>query len=225
MKKNILNTLVRLIFLIVFNILFFVITGTKHSNTVWLSYGFMHFSYIAFATTPLFIKKDSNKLVLGFPLYSVSAFYFFVEFVVSLFFMFGVSDSFNLALSIQLILSGIYIALFISNAIANDATNEPGTRQSSEAIYINTLSSEAKILINKAKEKETKKALEKLYDALRSSPTKSSPDVKELEDEISTAISKIAPALKSQNEDLAKENITLTLSLIEKRNVILKSMH
>ena len=86
-KKRFLWIILDLVFLIVFNVVFFVAGGTKHEASVWISYGFIHFAYIMMLITPFLVKKSTNTAVLGFPLYSISSAYFLVAFIVGLIFL------------------------------------------------------------------------------------------------------------------------------------------
>ena len=61
-KKNVLWILLDLVFLIVFNVVFFVAGGTDHPASVWISYGFIHFSYIMLLITPILIRKSVNTI-------------------------------------------------------------------------------------------------------------------------------------------------------------------
>ena len=59
-KKSILYILLDLVFLAVFNTVFFVVGGTNHPASVWAAYGFIHFSYIMVLVTPFLVRKNSN---------------------------------------------------------------------------------------------------------------------------------------------------------------------
>ena len=58
MKTNILKVIVALIFLVLFNVLFFVLGGTEQSQVNWVSYGFIHAAYLMILITPLFETKS-----------------------------------------------------------------------------------------------------------------------------------------------------------------------
>ena len=118
-KKSILFILLDLVFLAVFNTVFFVVGGTNHPASVWVAYGFIHFSYIMVLVTPFLVRKNSNAAVFGFALYSVSATYFFIEFVVGLIFVFVKSESYKASLVVQIIIAGVYAIMLIANMIAN----------------------------------------------------------------------------------------------------------
>ncbi len=47
-RRNILQIALKMIFVVIFNISFFVISGIHHPVSVWIAYGFIHFSYVTF---------------------------------------------------------------------------------------------------------------------------------------------------------------------------------
>lgn len=194
-KKSILYILLDLVFLAVFNTVFFVIGGTENPASVWISYGFIHFSYLMILVTPFLIRKSSSAAVFGFSLYSVSAVYFFVEFIVGLVFIFIGSESYKASLVVQVIIAGIYAVMLISNLIANEYTADSVERHQDEVAYIKNAASRVKILMGKASDKKANKEIEKAYDILHSSPSRSVATVKLLEEEIKNKVTELEDAV------------------------------
>lgn len=222
MKKTILHILLDLVFLAVFNVLFFVVGGTEHIASIWISYGFMHFAYVMVLATALLIRKSKSKAVFGFSLYSISSVYFFLEFIIGLFFIFKINESYKVALSVQLVLAGIYAILLFANLIANEHTADAVAKQNAENNFIKDAASRIKLLVGKATDSEANKKLEKLYDLMHSSPTQSISSVKELETKILDTIAEIEFLMKSDNFAEASARVDLLTSLIEERNSVLK---
>ena len=54
MKSSIIKIIISLAFLALFNALFFLLGGTKHTDIEWVSYGFIHVAYLMVLLTPLF---------------------------------------------------------------------------------------------------------------------------------------------------------------------------
>ena len=217
-KKSTLWIILDLIFLAVFNTVFFVAGGSEHTASVWLSYGFIHFSYVMVIITPLLTRKSSSADVFGFSLYSISSTYFIVEFITGLIFIFINSESYKSALIVQIIIAGIYGILLISHLIANETTADNIERHEYEVAYIKNATSKVKSYIGKSNNRNVNREIEKLYDLLHSSPTKSNVTVRSLEIEISNKIATLEDAILSSNQ----ENIIavcgeITL-LIEERN-------
>ena len=185
-KKRTLWILLDLVFLIVFNVVFFVAGGTDHPASVWISYGFIHFAYIMLLITPFLIRKSTNTAVLGFPLYSIplysiSSAYFIVAFIVGLVFIFTHPESYKAALIVQVIIAGIYAVMLISHMIANESTADSIERHEMELRYVRDASSKLKGIMDSISDKQLRKKVEKLYDLLHSSPAKSNNSVRDYE--------------------------------------------
>lgn len=194
-KKSVLYILLDLVFLAVFNTVFFVVGGAEHPASVWIAYGFIHFSYLMVLATPFLIIKSSSQAVFGFSLYSVSAAYFFIEFIVGLIFIFIGSESYKASLVVQVIIAGIYAVMLISNLIANEYTADSVERHEDEVAYIKNAASRVKILIGKATDKKANKEIERAYDILHSSPSRSVATVKLLEEEIKNKVTDLEDAV------------------------------
>ncbi|MDL2232379.1 hypothetical protein LJC63_02200 [Ruminococcaceae bacterium OttesenSCG-928-L11] len=221
-KRTVLWIILDLVFLVVFNTVFFVVAGTEHPASVWISYGFIHFSYIMVLVTPFLIRKSRSAAVFGFSLYSISSGYFFVEFIVGLIFIFIGSDSYKAALVVQIVIAGLYAVLLLSNMIANDHTAEDVERHKYEVTFIKDASSRIKLLVGKASDKKANKEIEKTYDCLHSSPTKSKPAVSSIEADILDKLSALENAVSTnsiQNVIAISKEIT---NLVEERNRKLK---
>lgn len=224
-KKNILWILLDIVFLAVFNTVFFMVGGTDHPASAWISYGFIHFSYLMILVTPFLIRKSSSQAVFGFSLYSVSAVYFFVEFIAGLVFIFISSESYKASLVVQVIISGIYAVMLISNLIANEYTADSVEQHEDEVAYIKNAASRVKILIGKASDKKANKEIERAYDLLHSSPSKSNNAVAPLESAILRAIYELESAVSSKDEDAIFSKSREIISLAETRNDELKKLN
>ena len=168
--------------------------------------------------TPFLIRKSSSAAVFGFSLYSVSSAYFLLEFVVGLIFILIKSDSFKAALVVQIIIAGFYGVLLISNLIANESTAESVERQEAEVAYIKNAASRVKALIGKSKDKKANKEIEKTYDLLHSSPTRSVSSVRQLELQVVNYISDLEDAVQAENIDLIIISAGKIIATMEERN-------
>lgn len=222
MKKTILHILLDFVFLVVFNVLFFVIGGTEHIATVWISYGFIHLAYITILGSVFLVRKNKFKAVWGLSLFSISSVYFFLEFIIGILFVLKINTSFKLALAVQLVLAGIYISLLLINLIANEHTADKVEKQYWESWYVKETSSRIKFLIGKFNNKELDKKIENIYDLMYGSPAQSNLKTQELETQIISVIESLENAEKNTDiSDLIV--ITDKLSkLIQERNRILK---
>lgn len=217
-KRSVLWILLELIFLAVFNTVFFVAGGTKDTASVWISYGFIHFAYLMVLVTPFLIRKSSSAAVFGFSLYSISSTYFLLEFVVGLIFIFMKSDSYKAALIVQVIIAGIYAILLLSHLIANEHTADSVERHEEDVAYIKTASSRIKALIGKAKDKKANKEIEKAYDTLHSSPSKTVATVRSIESNVMNKITELESAVSDQDTATIITIAGEIVSLMEERN-------
>ncbi len=218
MKKSVPNILLKLVFPVVFNIFFFVLFGAEHTAAVWISYGFIHLSYLMIILTPLFIGKVKNHAVLGLPLYGVSAAYFIITLLVSLFFMTAGRELHRFCLVIHVVITGIYAAAILVNMIANTHTSESIARHEAETAYIKQASMQLKALIGKIPDKHANRAIERAYDAMHASPAKSTAAVYELEQQIGNAILELKNAVQQENVSQTSAIAKELLSMIEERN-------
>lgn len=180
-KKNFLWVILNLIFLVIFNVVFFVISGTGHPVSVWISYGFIHLAYIMLLITPKLIRKSSSSSVFGFSLYSISSTYFLVEFIIGVIFIFAKPESYKVSLVVQIIAFGFYAAMLISHMIANEYTADNIERHELELQYVKNCSAQIKGIMNQVEDKNIKKKVEKAYDTLHSSPVRSNNTARDYE--------------------------------------------
>jgi len=224
-KTNVLWMILDLIFLVIFNVCFFVLVGVKYNVSVWLSYGFIHFAYLMLLITPRLIRRGKSSAIFGFSLYSISAVYFLIEFVTGIAFIFVSPDSFNIALSVQLGIAGLYIIILISNLIANEHTADAEEKRQYQIAYVKDASVKLKGLLENISDKETKKKVERVYDAIYSSPVKSHPDLAEMENQILQSINGLESAVSTGNKDTIISLANSLSGAVNERNLRLKTLN
>lgn len=222
-KKSILWILLDLIFLIVFNTVFFVVEG-DYNSSVWISYCFIHLSYLMVVSTPFLVRKSSVSSVFGISISSISSAYFFIEFITGLIFILVKDKSYKASLIVQIIIAGIYAVILISTLLANESTADSKEQHENEVAYIKQASSEVNLLLDKTDNIKVKKQIEKVYDVLNSSPTKSDSSVKIIEQTILEEINNLKVMLNIGDESSLVLKINDLLSLIEERNAKLKTL-
>jgi len=222
-KKQVLWILLDLVFLIVFNVVFFVAGGTEHPASVWISYAFIHLAYIMLIITPFLIRKSTNKAILGFPLYSVSAGYFIVEFLVGVVFSILKLDSYKPPLIVQVIIAGIYAILLIANLIANESTAASIEKHEAELYYVKESSSKLKGIMDSVDDKKLRKKIESIYDLIHSSPVKSNDSVYDLEKNVMSLIDSLNNAINNNNAEAAESIIDEIERIAGERNRKLKA--
>jgi len=226
MKKiNVLWTILNLIFLIIFNVFFFVSGKVDHPASVWISYCFIHFAYFMLLLTPKLIRSGKSAAVFGFSLYSISAVYFLVEFFTGVIFILASPEKYNAALLIQLSIAGLYGIILVSNMLSNEYTANAEEKRQPQIAYVKNASAKLKGLSEIISDKETKKKVERVYDAISSSPVKSHPNVAQKENQILQSINDLEHAVTAGNkEDIISVADSLLLAINE-RNNLLRSLY
>lgn len=217
-KKTILWIILDLIFLVVFNTVFFTLSGLHHPASVWISYVLIHLAYLMVIITPALIRKSSNAAVFGFSLYSISSTYFLCEFVVGILFIILKSESIKAAVVVQIILAGIYGILLVSHMIANENTADNVNLHEEEVALIKEASSRVRALVGQAADKRANKEIERAYDMIHSSPSKSNQAVHSLESAVMNKISDLENAIRTGETDKIVEISRDIISTMDERN-------
>ena len=122
-RVNILWTLLNSLFLIVFNLLFFVLGDVESFKTsVWISYGFIHFAYFVLLLTPLLVRKSKFEADYRRPLYFVAGTYFLIAFLVGITFILIASETVKITLIVQAVLAALFLGWLLVHLIANEHT-------------------------------------------------------------------------------------------------------
>ena len=212
------------VFLIVFNTLFFVLGSIEYNASSWISYVFIHFAYLMLLLTPKLIREGKSSAIFGFSLFSISAVYFMVEFVTGIVFILISPESYQAALFIQLCIAGIYVAMLVSHMIANERTASVEERKQNQIGYVKDASMKLGSIIYIISDKETKKRVEKAYDALYSSPVKSHPNLEQIEKRILLSINDLSVAVSAGNKERIVSLADSLLIAINERNSQLKAL-
>lgn len=222
-KKSILWLLLDLIFLAVFDVVFFFVGGGAHPASVWVSFAFIHIAYVMVVATPILTRKCKSASVFGFSLYNISTIYFFIEYVVGIIFVLIGSSEMGAALVVQLIIWGIYAIMLIANLLLNEYSGEDEQKQA-DGEYIKNATSRVAMLVDKASDRKAKKTIEKASELLQASPVKSDKSLKTIEAEIMARVVEIENALDENDGAAAAESANKLIDLVEKRNKKLKRL-
>ncbi len=223
-KMNVLWIMLDTIFLIVFNIIVFLLIY-EHTAVFWISYVFIHFSYIMLVISSGFIPKTRNALVFGYPIIYISSVYFFVEFFCGILFFTLGKDYTNTAIVVQLIIAGLYGIIFVSNLIANEQTIEDEQQREKDIIYIKMAIGEMNNVLQQAQDIKVRKNIEKVYDAVKSSQVKTYPALAEIERDIIKAINRLKIAVVQNAEEDINMLSEQILTLVKERNQKIKLLH
>ncbi|MCL2054365.1 MAG: hypothetical protein FWG90_08055 [Oscillospiraceae bacterium] len=217
-KTNILWAILNLVFLVIFNAIFFIIGGTEHNTSVWISYAFIHFAYFMLLLTPRLIRRGKSTAVFGFSLFAISTTYFLLQFVTGIIFILIAPDSYCSALLVQLCIAGLNGIIVVANMIANERTAEAEEKRQHQIAYVKEASVKIKGLLDKIDGKEERKIVTRVYDAIYSSPVKSHPNLIEIENRIIRSINELEHAVATGNKDDIISLANSLLPTINERN-------
>ncbi|MDR0876249.1 MAG: hypothetical protein LBN12_08585 [Clostridiales Family XIII bacterium] len=224
-KRSVMWIILDLVFVIIFNAIFFLVSGTEHPLPVWISYAFIHFAYLMVILTPRLIRKGKSSAVFGFSLYSVSVSYFFIELIVGVIFILALPENFKVVLVVQIVLAGVFLILLISNMIANESTAEAEEKRELEIDYVKNAGSALGALVDMVDDQGAKRKVEAAYDAIKASPVKSHPNLFGLESQIITSISALSDAVSTKDAGVITQRADALLMEINERNRQLKLLH
>lgn len=220
-KKKLITILLESIFLIAFNVLFFINSGFEHPTGTWICYGFLHFSYLMMIFTPFIETKEYISKTTS---YTISSLYFVCELVFVLInLIFNKIIGAKFVISVQVILTAIYFIVFFTNLITNETTKNKASQHNIENNFIKLISTKAKYIESIISSSKEKNRMNNLYYTIHSSPIKSSNNVIIYEEKIVDSLDALENAAEQNDETMISEKITEIERLINKRNFILKT--
>ena len=122
-RNSFLGLLMKSLFLIVFNLLFFML-GDVESLRIsgWISCGFIHLAYFVFLLTPLLVRKSKAETDYRRPLYLVTGTYFLTEFIVGVTLILIAPETVKIAIILQTVLASLFLGWLLIHLIANEHT-------------------------------------------------------------------------------------------------------
>lgn len=218
MKANILKVIIGLIFLIVFNALFFLLGGTERSTTEWICYGFIHAAYLCLLCTPLFCNAGKGEFILSASLYLRALFYFFTELIVSIGFLWYNPESPVWPAIIQGVLLMTFLILQLMSVLANDATKASLTKQRQERIYIRSLAENLKEAMRQVNDPVLRKQMTNCYESLSNSSLESYPEAIDAELELQNAVNALCSFVDQGDISLLGSQIQKVQMAMKRRN-------
>ena len=222
MKKGIIITIMDLVFLAAFNIIFFIAGGTEHTQSEWIAYAFIHFSYVMLLLTPLLTRRSSSAYIFGASISTVSYVYFIITFIIDLILIFVKSDSYLPAVIINVIITAIYILMLMSVLLANEHTADSVEKHEDELKYVKNASTKLRLILSSIDDKVTEKEVQKAYDIIHSSPVASNYSVKGIESEILGLVDILYDNVSGNQNDRAVKTADRIIKLANVRNMQLK---
>lgn len=210
------------IFLIVFNLYFFLLKGIEQPASVWISYASIHLAYLMLLITPFFVRKGSVSADYGRPLFVITTSYFFLALIVGVVFIAISPESITVALLVQVTIAAIFAILLLTNLIANEHTADNIERHEVELKYVKESSSKLDSLLKQISDNAIRKKVEKAYDLIHSSQVKSSIKVQTIEQDVFNEISVLTDLVKNKKFESIEDEVNKICNLAEERNRQLK---
>ena len=222
MKSKVFKVIISLLFLVIFNVLFFVLGGTRQSDSNWLCYGFITLSYLLMLATLLFFKAKKGEAVLEYTLWMNASVYFFVELIVGVFFIVGDCESVTWPLIIQSLLLVIFLIVQLSSAVANQATSASVAKQRAESIAIQELASKIRSRMRDIDDEALRKQVTRCYEDINSSSVESFPEAQEAELALRNAVDMLCVAIEDQDIDQIAKKAKRVSNALADRNAVIK---
>ncbi len=222
MRIKIIKWIMYFIFPAIFNVMFFMLGGTNHPASVWLSYGWIHFAYLLMVSTPLFSRKTQSNSIFQFTIGQISSLYCGLEFIIGLIFIFIATDNIKVPIIIQLIPFCLFLFVFLWNLLHNEHTANSEARRAQEVEFIKSAAAKAKILMDATTDSKIKNQLENVYDLIHSSPTKSYSGAKDLENNVIVMLNSLSALIIENKQTEIMQVITqIQLTMAERNRVVM----
>ena len=211
-----------LVFLVVFNVLFFVIGGTVHTAGTWVSYGFIHAAYLFILAIPLYAKYGRGMSVLIYGLYYKAIIYFLIELVLGIVLMVMSIEDPKWPAIIQGVLMAAFVLSQILVHLVNISTASSMKKQKEESLFIQTLAQRVKFCLAEVADAEAHKQLVRCYDAINNCSLQSFPEAEMAELDMRNAVETLCSAVDAQNNEqiiLASKKV---LRAVQERNAVIK---
>lgn len=187
MKENIFKVVTALIFLAIFNLMFFLLDGPANPVN-WVSYGFITFAYLFLLATPLFGGNAKGLTVLQASLWLRATGYFFLELAVGVVFFVISPQEMTWPLIIQAVILAIFLIMQFMSVLANKATDESIRKQRVESQFIRQMADKLRSRLNMVEDADLKKELTPFYQSLNSTSIESFPEAQDAELQLKNSV-------------------------------------
>lgn len=221
-KSKVLGSLIHLIVLALFNALYFGIGGVDHPASAWISYGFIHFSYVMVIVTPYITQKGKDRATYAASMYTITSAYFAIELIVGAIIIIVAPEGHKFSLFSQLIMAAIYLIILFGNMIADEHTAKSVEKHEAELIYVKESCSMLKAIMSDISDKQLYRKIEKAYDLIQSSPVKSATNVLSIESQVISEIDNLGLAVRNGDATAISASADKIARLANERNRLLR---
>lgn len=208
-----------LIALALFHIVAFVIPFSR-TKTFWVGYAFGLISIVLLfaAWCKASSRKDAKSRFLGWPLLYVAAVYMIAQLAASLAFMAFSASPLWLAVLVSAVFLCAALLGLIGTSGATSAVRQIDDAVQEKVCYIKNLQMNIDLIKADCSDAVTRKALDKLSDAIRYSDPMSHASLAEIERQLQGECGLLAELVASNQSQPAQEKVKYILALLTKRN-------
>lgn len=221
-KSKILGSLIHLIVLALFNALYFGLGGVDHPASAWISYGFIHFSYVMMIVTPYITQKGKDRATYAASMYTITSAYFIIELIVGGIIIIVAPEGHKFSLFSQLIMCAIYLIILFGNMMADEHTAKAVEKHEAELLYVKESCVMLKAILSDISDKQLYRQVEKAYDLIQSSPVKSAASVHSIEGQVINEIDNLGLAVRNGDATAISNATDRIIRLANERNRLLR---
>ena len=225
MKTTLIRIVFTLVFLVVFNTLFFLLSGTDNPTSVWVSYAYIHVAYFTILFLPVLKTKGDASYYLSSVLYGQAITYFILELIAGVVFIIYRMESPVWSLVVQTALWLIFVVLILGNAWANQATAQSLEKRKQDIDAYQSMRMSLKRLMAKTDKPELKRLIADCSDKLEASSSRQTQESEKIDIEIEQAIASLRQSITEGDVEESTSLARQLAGLIEERKTILKYSH
>lgn len=218
-KKSILWIALDSIFVILFAVVFFVLSNPDARTTaVWIAFTMTILAYLTVVITPFMIQKSAAAADYRRPIYLLNGVFFAAMLITGLVVIIAAPEKWKAVAIVYLFLVAIYLVFLFSNILANEYTAEAVNKKAEDLKYVKNAATRLKAVLPDIKDKEAHKKVERLYDLINSSQTSSSPAVSSLEKQVLSGLMELEDVIEEGNAERILEEADNLYKLAKQRN-------
>ena len=172
-----------LIFIAVFNILFFTISHGSHPASVWIAFGFIHLAWLLFVLSPV-LTQGKYDTVRTMPVYRITGVYFLIELVLGIVIILFHPQKPLASIIIQLVILLIFAGYLLSFLLTNQHTSSVIEERERNSADIRLSTETVRSLLDGTDDEQANEALRRCYHLLSAVPVSSNSDVQALDERI-----------------------------------------
>lgn len=204
------------VLLCVFNFLFFWLDLDRDYISIWVSYAFIHLTYIQLIAVPFLVPKSKSTHIFLEGIAAISAAYFLTEIVLGSVFILLALEAWKLVFLIQLIILLVNAFILYINIVVNKRTanTEQYKKQVQKTIKtaMNYLQQAKQITVD-----DDRALIISTYDSLKASPLLVDENIRGIEKNILTGCKSILDTAQGNQFDEMRKQIALVNQMIQLR--------